>query len=58
MLPDPPEMADKSQDPAPAPVMSAKSVLVTETVAASIVRLVPRARRLTSVCINKRFVML
>lgn len=35
-------MADRSQEPAPAPVMSRKSAFVTATVAAVTVRLVPK----------------
>src|SRR5262245_33713148 len=40
--PDFPVMADKSQLPAPAPVMSLKSALLTDTEAAVIVLAVPR----------------
>jgi len=47
--PEPPVIPDKSQLPAPAPVMSWKSVLVTTTVPAVSVRAVPRVFDLTSI---------
>lgn len=46
--PDPPVIADRFQEPAPAPVMSRKSALVTVTVAAVRVRAVPMVSEATS----------